>query len=142
MGTLRFIPEINLQITERGYSVTEVSERPDVSAHSLYKWLRTNSEQHARYLLEAKSEILKPSIHLFSSDVKTGFCSLSESGMPPFHRRCISTLALSGNAARKLFSTVIQICIFGIAAKENPETGKGVSRGRMSKLLMLDWFTR
>ncbi|MEB5683201.1 IS3 family transposase [Enterobacter hormaechei] len=49
--------------TERGYSVAEVSDRLGVSAHSLYKWLRAikpdNSEQHARDLLEAKSEILK-----------------------------------------------------------------------------------
>lgn len=41
----------------------EVSDRLGVSAHSLYKWLRAikpdNSEQHARDLLEAKSEILK-----------------------------------------------------------------------------------
>ncbi|WP_313055596.1 IS3 family transposase [Atlantibacter hermannii] len=50
-------------MTERGYSVAEVSDRLGVSAHSLYKWLRAikpdNSEQHARDLLEAKSEILK-----------------------------------------------------------------------------------
>ncbi|WP_370427675.1 IS3 family transposase [Klebsiella pasteurii] len=67
MGTPRFTPEIKeeavRQITERGYSVAEVSDRLGVSAHSLYKWLRAikpdNSEQHARDLLEAKSEILK-----------------------------------------------------------------------------------
>lgn len=67
MGTPRFTPEFKeeavRQITERGYSVAEVSERLGVSAHSLYKWLRAikpdNSEQHARDLLEAKSEILK-----------------------------------------------------------------------------------
>ena len=66
MGTPRFTPEFKeeavRQITERGYSVTEVSDRLGVSAHSLYKWLRAikpdNSEQHARDLLEAKSEIL------------------------------------------------------------------------------------
>ncbi|HBX5876649.1 TPA: transposase [Klebsiella pneumoniae] len=48
---------------QRGYSVAEVSDRLGVSAHSLYKWLRAvkpdNREQHARDLLEAKSEILK-----------------------------------------------------------------------------------
>ncbi|EMD1678210.1 transposase [Klebsiella variicola] len=63
MGTPRFTPEFKeeavRQITERGYSVAEVSDL----AHSLYKWLRAikpdNSEQHARDLLEAKSEILK-----------------------------------------------------------------------------------
>ena len=63
MGTPRFTPEFKeeavRQITERGYSVAEASDL----AHSLYKWLRAikpdNSEQHARDLLEAKSEILK-----------------------------------------------------------------------------------
>nr|WP_218132992.1 IS3 family transposase [Enterobacter cloacae] len=67
MGTSRFTPEFKeeavRQITERGYSVAEVSDRLGVSAHSLYKWLRAikpdNSDQHARDLLEAKSEILK-----------------------------------------------------------------------------------
>ena len=62
MGTLRFTPEFKeeavRQITERGYSVAEVSNRLGVSAHSLYKWLRAikpdNIEQHARDLLEAK----------------------------------------------------------------------------------------
>ncbi len=52
MGTPRFTPEFKeeavRQITERGYSVAEVSDL----AHSLYKWLRAikpdNSEQHAR----------------------------------------------------------------------------------------------
>lgn len=56
MGTPRFIPDFNeeavRQITEHGYSVTEVCNRPGVSAHSLYRWLRTiepdNGEQHAR----------------------------------------------------------------------------------------------
>lgn len=67
MGTPRFTPEFKeeavRQITERSYSVAEVSDRLEVSAHSLYKWLRVikpdNSEQHARHLLEAKIEILK-----------------------------------------------------------------------------------
>lgn len=44
MDTLRFTPEFKeeaiRQITERGYSVAEVSDRLGVSAHSLYKWLR------------------------------------------------------------------------------------------------------
>lgn len=42
MGTPGFRPEFKeeavRQITERGYSVTEVSDRLGVSAHSLYKW--------------------------------------------------------------------------------------------------------
>ena len=68
MGTPRFTPEFKeeavRQITDRGYSVAEVSDRLGVSAHSRrYKLRRAikpdNSEQHARDLLEAKSEILK-----------------------------------------------------------------------------------
>ena len=47
MGAPRFTPEFKeeavRQITERGYSVAEVSERLGVSAHSLYKWLRALS---------------------------------------------------------------------------------------------------
>ena len=46
-----------------GYSVPEVAERPGVSSHSLYKWVKAvkpdNSEQQAAALIEAKSEILK-----------------------------------------------------------------------------------
>lgn len=41
MGTQRFTPEFKeeavRQITERGYSVANVSEQLGVSAHSLYK---------------------------------------------------------------------------------------------------------
>lgn len=63
MGTPRFTGRSRPSNHERGYSVAEVSDRLGVSAHSLYKWLRAikpdNSEQHARNLLEAKSEILK-----------------------------------------------------------------------------------
>ena len=40
MGTPRFTPEFKeeavRQVTERGYSVADVSERLGVSAHSLY----------------------------------------------------------------------------------------------------------
>ena len=61
--TLEFKEEAVRQIMERGDSVAEVSNRRGVPAHSLYKWLRAikpnNNEQHARDLLEAKSEILK-----------------------------------------------------------------------------------
>ncbi len=43
MGTPRFTPEFKeeavRQVTERGYSVADVSERLGVSAHSLYKWV-------------------------------------------------------------------------------------------------------
>lgn len=45
MGTTRFTPEFKeeavRQITERGYSVADVSERLGVSQHSLYNWFVT-----------------------------------------------------------------------------------------------------
>ena len=44
MAKSRFTPEFKAeaikQITERGYSVKDVSERLGVSDHSLYNWLK------------------------------------------------------------------------------------------------------
>lgn len=58
-----FKDEAVRQVTERGYSVKEVSERLGVSTHSLYKWVRgvrpTKNEQQTDELLEAKRENLK-----------------------------------------------------------------------------------
>jgi len=67
MGTLGFRPEFKeeavRQTTERGYSVTEVSYRLDVSAHSPCKWHGLSNsmkmKKHAHDLLDAKSEIMK-----------------------------------------------------------------------------------
>ena len=67
MSSQRFTPEFKdeavRQITERGYSVADVSKRIGVSAHSLYKWVKAISpdkvEQRTSELVEAKSEILK-----------------------------------------------------------------------------------
>ena len=67
MGTPRFPPEFKeeavRQVTERGYSVADVSERLGVSAHSLYKWVRSvrpdNSGHQAQDLLDARTEILR-----------------------------------------------------------------------------------
>jgi transposase len=67
MGTPRFTPEFKeeavKQVVERGYSVSEVSARLGVSAHSLYKWVKSvtpdRSEQQSKELLEAKHEILR-----------------------------------------------------------------------------------
>ena len=67
MSNQRFTPEFKdeatRQVTERGYSVAQVSERLGVSAHSLYKWVKAatpdDSEQRASELLQAKSEVLK-----------------------------------------------------------------------------------
>ena len=67
MSNQRFTPEFKdeatRQVTERGYSVAQVSERLGVSAHSLYKWVKAatpdDSEKRASELLQAKSEVLK-----------------------------------------------------------------------------------
>lgn len=67
MSKQRFTPEFKdeavRQITERGYAVSEVSERLGVSAHSLYKWVKAvkpnKTEQSNRELVEARSEVLK-----------------------------------------------------------------------------------
>lgn len=67
MSKQRFTPEFKdeavRQITERGYAVSEVSERLGVSAHSLYKWVKAvkpdRTEQNNRELVEARSEVLK-----------------------------------------------------------------------------------
>ena len=67
MSNQRFTPEFKdeatRQVTKRGYSVAQVSERLGVSAHSLYKWVKAatpdDSEQRASELLQAKSEVLK-----------------------------------------------------------------------------------
>jgi transposase len=67
MSNQRFTPEFKdeavRQVVERGYSVKDVAERVGVSAHSLYKWVKSvrpdRSEQRAEELVEAKSEILK-----------------------------------------------------------------------------------
>lgn len=58
-----FKEEAVRQVTERGYSVADVSERLGVSAHSLYKWVRSvrpdNSGHQAQDLLDARTEILR-----------------------------------------------------------------------------------
>jgi len=67
MSKPRFTPEFKeeavRQIVERGYPVSEVSERLGVSAHSLYKWVKAarpdKSQEQAAELIAAKSEILK-----------------------------------------------------------------------------------
>lgn len=67
MSTQRYSPEFKeeavRQIVDRGYSVTEVSQRLGVSSHSLYKWVKAvkpdRTDQQAADLIEAKSELLK-----------------------------------------------------------------------------------
>ena len=61
--SLEFKDEAVRQVTERGYSVAEVSARLGVSSHSLYKWVKdvrpSKAEQHSEELLEAQRENLK-----------------------------------------------------------------------------------
>ncbi len=67
MSNQRYSPEFKdeavRQVLERGYSVAEISQRLDVSSHSLYKWVKAvrpdKTAQHTAELIEAKSEILK-----------------------------------------------------------------------------------
>lgn len=67
MSRQRFSPEFKDEavklVTERGYSVTEVSDRLGVSQHSIYKWVKavkpTSHTQSESELIEAKKEILR-----------------------------------------------------------------------------------
>lgn len=67
MSGQRYTPEFKDEavklITERGYSVTDVTERLGVSQHSIYKWLKSIQPLHndpdEHDLLEAKKEILR-----------------------------------------------------------------------------------
>lgn len=67
MSSQRFTPEFKQeavrQVTERAYSVAEISARLGVSAHNLYKWVKATtpdkSEKQASELVEAKSGILR-----------------------------------------------------------------------------------
>ena len=62
MGKANFTDEFKLdaikQITERGYSVADVSRRLGVSAHSLYSWMkRYNAPEKAAVQDDQLSEI-------------------------------------------------------------------------------------
>lgn len=67
MSGQRYSPEFKdeavRQIVDRGYSVTDVSERLGESAHSLYKWVKAvkpdKTEEQAAALVEARTEVLK-----------------------------------------------------------------------------------
>jgi transposase len=67
MSNQRFSPEFKdeavRQIVDRGYSVSEVSERLGVSAHSLYKWVKAvkpdKTDEQASALIEARSEVMR-----------------------------------------------------------------------------------
>ena len=67
MGTPRFTPEFKeeavRQITERGYSVAEVSNRLGVSTHSLDKWLRAMNRAAWRLQIENPAVCLSLNCH-------------------------------------------------------------------------------
>jgi len=66
MSNQRYTPEFKeeavRQVTQRGHSVAEVSERLGVSSHSLYNWVKavkpSKNEQQTQELNDAKKEIL------------------------------------------------------------------------------------
>ena len=61
--TSEFKDEAIKQVTERGYSISEVSERLGISTHSLYKWVEVvtpdKSGEIADEFKHAKQEILR-----------------------------------------------------------------------------------
>ena len=67
MSNTRYTPEFKdeavKQMTERGYSISEVSERLGILTHSLYKWVKAvtpdKSGEIADELRQAKQEILR-----------------------------------------------------------------------------------
>ena len=67
MSNQRYSPEFKdeavRQVVDRGHSVTEISERLGVSAHSLYKWVKAikpdKTNEQAAALIEARSEVLR-----------------------------------------------------------------------------------
>ena len=91
MGKPRFTEEFKIdaikQITERGYSVRDVSERLGVSTHSLYAWMKRYSKVKTDTIKDDQSaeirrlkqeltrvteerDILKKATAYFARDVK------------------------------------------------------------------------
>ena len=59
--TEEFKKEAIKQITERGYSVVEVAERPGTTTHSLYVWLKKYNEPqpHQAAQVDEQAEIAR-----------------------------------------------------------------------------------
>ena len=68
MGRERFADEFKQeavrQVTERGYSVTDVSKRLGVSAQSLYKWVKAVNPQGEDKLKNELSEVRRENLRL------------------------------------------------------------------------------
>lgn len=54
--TEEFKIEVVKQVTERGYSVAEVSERLGTTTHSLYTWIKRYGEQSPRQASKADEQ--------------------------------------------------------------------------------------
>lgn len=62
--TAEFKAEAVKQIKERGYSVSEVSERIGVSTNSLYKWLKQARGNQGRHGKDHAEELWKENLRL------------------------------------------------------------------------------
>ncbi len=62
--TEEFKEEAVKQIKERGYKVSEVSERLGVSAHSLYKWLKQARGNNGRHGKDHEEALQKENVRL------------------------------------------------------------------------------
>ncbi len=62
--TEEFKEEAVKQIKERGYKVSEVSERLGVSAHSLYKWLKQARGTNGRHGKDHEEALQKENVRL------------------------------------------------------------------------------
>tara|TARA_R110002167_G_scaffold298435_2_gene502749 strand:- start:335 stop:613 length:279 start_codon:yes stop_codon:yes gene_type:complete len=51
-----FKREAARQVTERGYSVSDVAERLGVTTHSLYAWIKRFGPESARYTSESADQ--------------------------------------------------------------------------------------
>ncbi len=116
MSLPRFTPEFKdeavRQITERGYSVAEVSAGLGVSAHSLYKWVNAvkpdKTDQQASELLAAKSEILRLRAQLHRSEEERDWairgiictCNPSELGLRSFVSKMATRAGICHTSAR------------------------------------------
>jgi transposase len=62
--TDEFKEEAVKQVKERGYRVSEVSERLGVSAHSLYKWLKQARGNNGRHGKDHEEALRKENLRL------------------------------------------------------------------------------
>lgn len=62
--TAEYKEEAVKQITERGYSVQEVSKRIGVSTYSLYKWLKQSRGNKGRHGKNHEEELRKENLRL------------------------------------------------------------------------------